>query len=152
MSQQNTTRNLRLDEDATIQTGEAVTFTEGAHRGIVTSVYGEKTPEGYYYIQFDLKPEENPDTNIRYGCPYNPEKVITPNSKLGHLLTAWGFDMSPGNNYSIRQMRNVIEGKEATWMMRNEPSKKDPRQFFATVIEKTLKPRSPPKRAKDADE
>jgi len=142
------TKSLRMDEEESFDAGEAVTLEDGAHRGTIIDVHGEKSQEGYEYLQLVIRPK-NVDIKLRYGCPFpgridennanSPRKPITPASKLGKLLEAFGQNVGPGVAFSIKQMRELMEGKEVSFMVQNEKAKKGD-GVFANVVDHSIKP------------
>ena len=142
------TRTLRMDEDEAFETGEAITLEDGPHRGTVVSAHCEKSQEGYEYFQLVIRPDAEPEITLRYGCPLparkdennpnSPRKAITPNSKLGKRLMAFGHQV-PGPALSLGDMRKLIEGKTVAFMVINEKARKG-EGTFANVVENSIKP------------
>lgn len=140
-------QNMRLDEEETITTGEAITLEEGMHRGIVKAAYGEQTPQNYRYFQLEIQPETEPEITLRYGCALPEEgRNVTPASKLGKLLMAFGLEVGPGKSYSIRDMKNAIEGKEVRFATLNEEVRDANNRVkgtFANITDGSIKPAKP---------
>lgn len=134
---QPTNQNLRLADDEAFETGEAVSLPDGQYRAAIISAHGEQTPQGYRYFQLAIKPEGE-EIELRYGCPLPAGKPVTPASKLGKLLMAFGQPVGPGQTYTIGQLREIMEGKNVLVMVQNEtiPNK----GTFATIVENSIKP------------
>lgn len=136
-------QNLRLLDDETITTGEAVTLSDGMHTGTIKAAYGEQTPQGYKYFQLEIQPDEEPEITLRYGCAMpNEGRNVTPASKLGKLLQAFGVDISPGNSLSVKDMKAATEGRKVRFATLNEDVVKDGKKkgTFAVVVENSVKP------------
>lgn len=139
---------LRMDEEESFDAGEAITLEDGAHRGKVISAHGERSRDGFEYFQLVIQPDDV-DIKLRYGCPFpshtdeknpnSPRKPITPASKLGKLLMAFGKQVGPGHSYTLKDMRELIEGRAVTFLTVNEPAKKG-NGTFANIVEDSLKP------------
>lgn len=132
-----------MDEDETFETGNTVSLPDGVHRGIIKDVHGEQTEnkatgEVYKYLQLEITPEAQPEMNLRYGCPLPDGRPITPASKLGRLLMAFGLQV-PGPSYTIKNMRDALEGKTVRFQTMNAPAKKGGGSF-ANVVEDSIKP------------
>lgn len=140
-------KTLRMDEEETFETGEAITLEDGAHRGTIISVHGERTQEGYEYLQLVIQPDEA-DIKLRYGCPFpnrsddknpnSPRKPVTPASKLGKLLLAFGKQV-PGPALSIKDMRELMENRKVNFLTVNEAARKGT-GTFANIVEDSIKP------------
>lgn len=132
-------KTLRMDEDETFETGEAVTIDDGQHSGTIKDVWGEVTPQGYRYLQLAIASNKVPDVTIRHGLPFpNEGKAVTPASKLGKLLLAFGFEVGTGNAYSIKEIREKLTNAPISFLVMNEEKDKG---TFAVVVDDSIKPK-----------
>jgi hypothetical protein len=140
MAKSNKQQNLKMDDEETFETGDAITIPDGAYRGVIKDVWGEKTPQGYQYVQLGIELKEFPEANIRYGMPIPDGKPVTPKSKLGGFLETFGFEVTPGNNFTIKQIREAVSGKSISCLVKNEPSSRNQDISFASIVEGSIKP------------
>jgi len=102
---------------------------EGKHRGEITRVDYRFEPYEYTDIYVKTKGKEG-EIELKYGCP----SKVTPQTKLGKLLKAFGADLKPGNKVDPEK---ILVGKKCEFMTINEETE---RGTFARIVDGSLKP------------
>lgn len=106
---------------------EPIDIPDGSHTGEITKVTYRTDP--YEYTDVSVKPTEH-DVELKYGCPSS----LTPNTKLGRLMQAFGARSEKGSKIDPEK---VLVGKQVQFMTMK---KKSGDKEFTEIVEDSLKP------------
>lgn len=106
---------------------ESIDIPDGKHEGEVTKL--EERTEPYQYTDIFIKPDGH-DVEIKYGCP----SVLTPNSKLGRLVVAFGFQPVKDQVITTDELKAVFVGKRVEFMTLKKKSS-DGKEFSEVISE-----------------
>lgn len=113
---------------------ESINIPDGSHSGEITKI--EERTEPYEYTDIFVRLDEH-DVEIKYGCP----SVLTPNSKLGLLLVAFGMQPVKEQTITTEQLKEVFIGRKVELMTIKRKSK-DGNKEFSEIVEGSLKPKA----------
>ena len=102
---------------------------EGKHEGVITRVEYRDEPFAYTDIYIKTKSKDG-EVEIKYGCPTK----VTPQTKLGKVLKAFGAKLEPGTKVDPEK---ILVGRKCTFMTVLEETE---RGTFSRVVDGSLKP------------
>ncbi len=109
---------------------ESINIPDGSHSGEIVKI--EERTEPYEYTDL-LVSLDDQEVQIRYGCP----SVLTPNSKLGRLLLAFGFQPVKEQVVTTEQLKQAFVGKKVEFMTLKKKTKEG--KEFSEIVEDSLK-------------
>lgn len=100
------------DENEVITVQDSVQLIEGINKGIITSVELNKTVRGedvfkYFRIKIKTKDVNGKDVEINTDFPF----YISQGSELGKFLMKAGVNIVVGQNFTFKQLADLIGGK-----------------------------------------
>lgn len=109
---------------------EPTKIPDEKHFGTIVKVGYRDDPYEYTDVFVKL---DDADITMKYGCP----TLISPNSKLGRLLIAFGVDYEKGKKLKPTE---ILQDKRVEFMTITRPSRKDPTKSFSEIVEDSIKP------------
>lgn len=114
---------------------ESIQISDGKYNGEIIRVVNRTEP--YNYTDVFIQPDGK-EIELKYGCP----TMLTPNSKLGRLLTLFGSGFQKKGKVDPEK---VLKGRRVEIMVINKKSKKDGKEY-AEIVEDSVKPQSAEKK------